>query len=105
MTDLACPVLAPRFELRSGDSPGIADAERDASVRFLAFAFTPGDTGFVFPDSLLSSAQAAEILAVTPSHLRQMRHMGRGPAYIKEGKLVRYEPAALAAWIESRRIS
>ena len=34
-----------------------------------------------------------------------MRHMGRGPAYIKEGKLVRYEPAALAAWIESRRIS
>jgi hypothetical protein len=52
--------------------------------------------------NLLNEMQVAEVLAVTISAVRGWRLRGGGPRYIKIGKLVRYRPADLDAYIESR---
>ena len=53
---------------------------------------------------MLSNAQAAEVLGVTPGTLNTWRSEGRYPIpYVKVGtKLVRYRRADLLAWIESQ---
>lgn len=39
---------------------------------------------------LVNSKRAAEILSTTPGSLAQWRYEGRGPAYVKIGKSIRY---------------
>lgn len=48
---------------------------------------------------LMSTRQVAAILGVSPRTVEQMRADGRGPAWVRVGGQVRYEPAQLAAWI------
>ena len=47
---------------------------------------------------------AAVILGCTISALRKWRLLGKGPAYCKIGRLVRYAEADLAAFLDANRI-
>ncbi len=54
---------------------------------------------------LLTTRIAAEWLGLSPRTLEALRVRGGGPSYLKLGRLVRYEPAALEAWIDARRLA
>lgn len=54
---------------------------------------------------LLTTQNAAERLGLSPRTLEALRVRGGGPSYLKLGRLVRYEPAALEAWIDARRLA
>ena len=49
--------------------------------------------------------QAAVILGCTVSALRKWRLLGKGPAYCKIGRLVRYADTDLAAFLDASRIA
>jgi hypothetical protein len=53
---------------------------------------------------LLDIGAAAEYLNVTPSCLHDWRDQGRGPVYVKLGRLVRYRIRDLDAFVRSGRI-
>jgi len=48
--------------------------------------------------------QAAEMLGCTVSALRKWRLLGRGPAYCKVGRLVRYAEGDLHAYLDANRV-
>jgi hypothetical protein len=52
---------------------------------------------------LLTERDAARILNISVHWLRRQRWLGEGPPYVKCGRAVRYEEAALVLWIESNR--
>ena len=52
---------------------------------------------------LLSSADVAELLDVSMRTLEFWRYAGKGPAYVKVGKRVRYRPADVEAYLEAQR--
>lgn len=55
---------------------------------------------------LLDENAAAAVLSLSPKTLRKWRCLGGGPAFVKLGAAVRYERAALDAWVaEQRRFS
>lgn len=54
-------------------------------------------------DPLLDTIAAARRLGVTSSLIRKLRLGEDGPPFLKIGALVRYRPADLDAWLESRR--
>jgi Helix-turn-helix domain len=56
----------------------------------------------VLDEPLLPEDEAARELKVKPQTLAAWRHRGQGPAYVQVGKLVRYTPSALRAYIASR---
>ena len=41
----------------------------------------------------------------SPSTAQKERHRGDGPPYIKTGRLVRYDPAVVRAWLLSRTVN
>ena len=54
--------------------------------------------------ALMSEKQAADFLQLTPRALQAWRTKGGGPAYLRIGhRTVRYAPADLEAWVETRR--
>ena len=48
--------------------------------------------------------QTAVILGCTVSALRKWRLLGKGPAYCKIGRLVRYADADLAEYLDANRV-
>lgn len=52
---------------------------------------------------LLNVNEAAERLGVSVSYLNKLRLSGGGPAFVKIGARVAYDPADLASWIEARK--
>ena len=54
---------------------------------------------------LLHEVQAAELLGLSPAWLQRKRWEGDGPAYVKHGRAVRYEEAAIEEWIASHRVT
>lgn len=53
--------------------------------------------------ALLSEQQAAEYLGLSSRYLQERRYRGGGPTYIRiSHRTVRYDPAALAAWLMER---
>ena len=48
---------------------------------------------------LLSPREVAELLGVSTGTLRSWRERGDGPAFLKVGKLVKYEKADLEVWL------
>ncbi|QWV97455.1 helix-turn-helix domain-containing protein [Geomonas nitrogeniifigens] len=52
--------------------------------------------------TLLTTQEAAEILRVKESTLEQWRWQGRGPQFVKLGRLVRYRLADLEAYLAER---
>jgi hypothetical protein len=53
----------------------------------------------------VSTAGAAEILGVSRSFLDHARIRGDGPPFVKFGRIVRYEVAALASWAKALTIT
>lgn len=53
----------------------------------------------------LNVSEVSLRLGVSVSHLNKLRLTGNGPAFVKIGRRVAYDPAALEAWIQqhSRR--
>lgn len=59
--------------------------------------------------TLLSNAQAASLLGITPNTLKFWRHKGRGPKFVKLGDApqagVAYEETDVIAWRDSRKFT
>lgn len=54
---------------------------------------------------LLHEDDAAKLLAVSAAWLQRKRWEGAGPAFIRHGRAVRYEPSEIEKWIRSHRIN
>lgn len=52
---------------------------------------------------LLTPLEAAAFTGLSDQSLANMRSTGRGPAYFKVGRYVRYDEHDLSAWMRSRR--
>ena len=52
---------------------------------------------------LLTTADVAQLLDVGERTLEFWRYAGKGPAYLKVGRRVRYRPADVEAYLEARR--
>jgi predicted DNA-binding transcriptional regulator AlpA len=52
---------------------------------------------------LLNEGQAARLLGLQVATLRRWRWAGRGPAHLKIGSSVRYDPAELDAFLAAAR--
>lgn len=58
-------------------------------------------------DSQLETIQerdAAKYVGLSRAFLRQARALGRGPAYLKLGRAVRYRVADLDDWLDRHRV-
>ena len=55
-------------------------------------------------DELKSTDAAAQYVDLSPSTMAKLRCAGGGPEYIKLGRAVRYERAALDRWVASHRV-
>ncbi len=55
-------------------------------------------------DPMLSTKQAAEFLGISRRTLEKFRMTGGGPRYVAiSGRCVRYDPADLEAWLDSKK--
>ena len=54
------------------------------------------------PPKLLTNWEVSQLLGVKQNTLSIWRLNGRGPAFRKVGRLVRYTEADVIAWLESR---
>jgi hypothetical protein len=55
-------------------------------------------------DHYVNDIEASKILAVSPQTLRNYRHLGKGPACSKRGRMVRYRVKDLLDFMEEGRI-
>lgn len=53
-------------------------------------------------DGLLTNSEVAAIFRIDAGVLRRWRVEGTGPSFVKVGRLIRYRPADVTAWLESR---
>jgi|HubBroStandDraft_6_1064221.scaffolds.fasta_scaffold1890422_1 hypothetical protein len=51
--------------------------------------------------NLMTEHEVSKRLNVSVASLRRWRLLGRGPAFLKVGSLVRYNPEELEAWLPS----
>ena len=56
-------------------------------------------------DQILSLLDASKLLGVSPATMRFWKRKGRGPSYVRVGRLLRYQRADLIAWIERHRVA
>jgi len=54
---------------------------------------------------LMNERAAAAQLGLAVRTVQKMRHQGRGPKFLKLGRVIRYEPSELRAWIDASRRS
>jgi hypothetical protein len=59
---------------------------------------------FMQPEQFVNDVRASEILCCSVQTLRNYRHLGRGPAYFKRGRMVRYKVADLLDFMNAGRI-
>ena len=52
----------------------------------------------------INDVEAAKLLSVSAQSLRNWRHLGRGPAYSKKSRMVRYNVQDLLDFMTSGRI-
>jgi hypothetical protein len=55
-------------------------------------------------DKYVDDVRAAEIIGSKPQTLRNWRHLGKGPAYSKQSRMVRYLVRDLLDFMIERRI-
>jgi len=55
-------------------------------------------------DRFVNDVVAAEMLSASPQTLRNWRHLGRGPAYSKRGRMVRYRVEDLLDFMSAGRV-
>jgi len=51
---------------------------------------------------LMTPLDVSRYLGVPPGTLANWRYLGRGPAFLRVGRHVRYRTADVAAWVESQ---
>lgn len=51
----------------------------------------------------MTAQEVAEETGIPVGTLAYWRHDGRGPAYLKIGKRVKYDPAVVWAWIDAHQ--
>lgn len=56
------------------------------------------------PNSYVPDVIAAKILGCAAQSMRNWRHLGRGPAYSKKGRMVRYRVRDLLDFMEAGHI-
>jgi predicted DNA-binding transcriptional regulator AlpA len=56
------------------------------------------------PQELLRTSGAAAKTGLSVSTLNKLRCSSGGPAFLKLGRAVRYKPADLKDWLDSRRV-
>lgn len=54
-------------------------------------------------DKLLTTAEVADLLRITPGTLRLWRHRQQGPPSYAYGRQVVYKTSEVDAWLESKR--
>jgi excisionase family DNA binding protein len=52
--------------------------------------------------TLWTQREAADFLRCSPRTLERLRVEGEGPPYARVGRLVRYDPDAVRAWLKER---
>lgn len=52
---------------------------------------------------LLSTAEAAAQLGLSPGYLKTLRVTGGGPVFVKLSTRVAYDPADLDAWVQTNK--
>lgn len=57
-----------------------------------------------FP-TLLNERQVATLLNISAFWLQRQRWLGEGPPYLRYGRAIRYDIAALAAWLDAHRVA
>lgn len=55
--------------------------------------------------NLLTTTQAAEILAISPKTLLNWRYERQGPPYIRLGGVIRYRETDLLAWVDAQAVA
>lgn len=55
-------------------------------------------------ERFINDIEAAKLLSVSPQTLRNHRHLGKGPAYSKRGRMVRYRIQDLVDFMAAGRI-
>jgi len=55
-------------------------------------------------DRFLNDVEAAKVLSMSPQSLRNYRHLCKGPAYSKKGRMVRYRVQDLLDFMLSGRV-
>ena len=55
-------------------------------------------------NGLLGQRELAQFLAISERTLEGMRQRKLGPPFIKVGRTVRYDPAAVTRWLQERTI-
>jgi len=84
----------------------VADGRADGQATESSTPAPIGTATGGFPASkLLDEHTAAEMLSLKVNTLRRWRWAGTGPAFVKIGAAVRYEPSAMHAFIEQSRRS
>ncbi len=53
---------------------------------------------------LLNEGEVAQLLQCTKSALRRWRREGRGPRFVRLGRLIRYSPSDLEEFIEQNSV-
>lgn len=59
------------------------------------------DTGPIRP--LVTPGELAAWLQIPPATLVAWRYTGKGPAYVKVGRHIRYRPEHVEAWVQGQR--
>lgn len=57
------------------------------------------------PTQLMTPAEVAQYLGVSIDTLANWRYLRKGPAYVRQGRIVRYSTDALAAWISTNEVT
>ena len=55
-------------------------------------------------DRYLNDVEASKLLSISPQTLRNWRHLGIGPPYIKKGRMIRYRVKDLHEFMSSGRV-
>jgi hypothetical protein len=55
-------------------------------------------------DRFVNDVEAAKILCLKPQTMRNYRNTGRGPAYYKHGRMVRYKLQDLIEYMNAGRV-
>ncbi len=62
----------------------------------------PSDLSDLSEDALLTTAEVAQLLRLSPGRLRNLRCAGRGPRGFKIGRSVRFRLGAVRAWLAEK---
>ena len=54
-------------------------------------------------EALLTQQQLADLFGVSWKTIERWRHEGTGPAWVRVGQGVRYQPYDVKAWLDRRR--